>query len=137
MRGFPSNKTGDTEKRWFHVDKNIAKAYSMLAFLNRICTDFDNLKCLSSIYNVSDRTWSTLRWYGVLHLYRLMTVSSRFKRKFVMFALSWSIRRNIDYEIPPYDKRRSLRFRTPVHSFNFRTVNISLIIKPIMGTMSQ
>lgn len=58
-----------------YVNKKIAKAYSMLCFLKKSCAGFDNLKFLTSIYNVHVR--SHLEYASVVHMYHLV---NKFKR---------------------------------------------------------
>lgn len=92
-----------------HVDKKVAKAYSMLGFLKRICADFRNLKCLTSIYNAHVR--SHLEYASVVWSPSSVSLSDSIEsiqKKFVLFALRRSFQRNADYELPPYDVRRKV-----------------------------
>lgn len=90
-----------------HIDKKIAKAYSMLGFLKRICADFVNIRCLANLYNAHVR--SHLEYASVVWGPASATLSAdieSIQKKFVLFALRRSVRRNSDFELPPYDDRR-------------------------------
>lgn len=92
-----------------HVDRKTAKAYSMLGFLKRICVDFDNVKCLTSIYNAHVR--SHLEYASVVWSPSSSSLSDSIEsiqKKFVMYALRRSIKRSAAYELPPYDERRKI-----------------------------
>lgn len=90
-----------------HVDKKVAKAYSMLGFLKRVCADFTDLRCLTSIYNAHVR--SHLEYASVVWSPTSLSLSKSIEsiqKKFVIYALRRSVRRNSNFELPPYDERR-------------------------------
>ena len=90
-----------------HISVKVAKAYSMLGFLKRMCADFKDLKCLTSLYNAHVRShleYASVVWSpsGV----ELSDAIESVQKRFVLYALRHSVRRNRNYELPPYDERR-------------------------------
>lgn len=92
-----------------HIVHKIAKAYSMLGFLKRICASFDDLKCLSSIFKAHVRFH--LEYAAAVCSLSSISLSDHIEsiqKKFVLFALRRSVRRNSKYQLPPYDERRKV-----------------------------
>jgi hypothetical protein len=97
-----------------HVAKIVSKAYSMLGFAKRICADFKNTKALTSIYNAHVRShleYASVVWspaYDV-HCDKIESV----QKQFVIYALRRSIRRDVNFRLPPYtDRCASLKLET-------------------------
>lgn len=101
-----------------HIDCKIAKAYSMLGFVKRICADFKNLNTVRSLYCAIVRSqleFSSVVWLPLykIHINRIESI----QKKFLLFALRKMNLRNDNFVLPPYSERcaflklQSLRVR--------------------------
>lgn len=116
-----------------HIDYSIAKSYSMLGFVKRICSEFYNVNTLKCVYVAHVRThleFASIVWnpcYEV-HVNRIESI----QKKFVLFALRKDYIRSIDYVLPPYlDRCQVLK----IHSLSCRRdiAAILFIYDLIMG----
>lgn len=88
-----------------HVDAVVTKAYSMLGFMKRICSDFVNPYALKSIYCAHVRShleYAAVVWRPnyLVHIAKLESI----QKKFILYALrrlGWSN----GYELPSYEDR--------------------------------
>jgi Reverse transcriptase (RNA-dependent DNA polymerase) len=89
-----------------HINNKTAKAYSLLGFMKRICAELDNLKTLTSIYNAHVR--SHLEYASSVWSPSSVELSDDIEsvqKRFVLYALRRTVRRNANYELPPYGDR--------------------------------
>ncbi|XP_037038297.1 uncharacterized protein LOC119075847 [Bradysia coprophila] len=89
-----------------HVEYVIAKSYSMLGFVIRTCKEFKNVKTLKSLYFAHVRSY--LEYASVVwHPYQETFIDriESIQKKFLMFALRRSVRRDENYKLPPYIDR--------------------------------
>lgn len=89
-----------------HVECMIAKAYSMLGFVKRICRDFRNIDALKSVYFAHVRSYleyASVVWspYYQDHSDRIESI----QKKFLMYALRHTVRRDANHRLPPYISR--------------------------------
>lgn len=88
-----------------HIDCVIAKAYSMLGFIKRICCKFVDPYTLVSIYNAHVRShleYASIVWYPnyVTHVGKLESIQKRFIR-YALRRLQW----RDPIVLPPYENR--------------------------------
>lgn len=91
------------------INNKFTKAHSMLGFLERICADFGNLRCLTSIFRAHVKSnleypaevWSPSTKMPSDDIESIQT-------RFVLFALRRSVRRNSEYQRPSYDEMRKI-----------------------------
>lgn len=89
-----------------HVDYIIAKAYSMLGFVIRTCRDFKNVNTLKSLYFAHVRSY--LEYASVVwHPYQSTFIDriESIQKKFLMFALRRTVKRDENHKLPPYIDR--------------------------------
>lgn len=92
-----------------HLDAVISKAYSMLGFMIRLCTDFDDPYTLKTLYCSIVRSileYSSVVWnpgYAV-HSDRIESI----QRKFLLFALRRLPWRRDSFVLPAYESRCKL-----------------------------
>lgn len=89
-----------------HVDAAVAKAYSMLGFVKRICRDFTNLEALKSVYCAHVRShleYAAIIWnpYYSAHSIKIESI----QRKFVLFVLRHRYARISSFNLPSYESR--------------------------------
>lgn len=89
-----------------HIDTVIAKAYSMLGFLKRVCKNFWSLDALTSVYCAHVRShleYACIVWYPNYAIYsnRLESI----QKKFVLFALRHRYPRHDYLNLPSYQLR--------------------------------
>lgn len=92
-----------------HVDVKVAKAYSMLGFLKRLCTEFVDTRCLTSLFNAHVRShleYASVVWSPSSQ--ELSSVIESVQKGFVLYALRRTVRSDRNYELPPYDERRKV-----------------------------
>ncbi|XP_037045741.1 uncharacterized protein LOC119081106 [Bradysia coprophila] len=92
-----------------HVGVKVAKAYSMLGFLKRLCAEFADVRCLTSLYSAHVRShleYASVVWSPSSE--ELSSVIESVQKSFVLYALRRTVRRNLNYELPPYDERRKV-----------------------------
>ena len=90
----------------FHVESIVAKAHSMLGFIKRNCKEFTNLKALTSVYSAHVRShleYASTVWFPG-QIYRINSIES-VQKKYVIYALRRSIRRDANYRLPSYISR--------------------------------
>lgn len=89
-----------------HIELKIAKAYSLLGFVKRICADFTNIIAVKSIYCAYVRSqleFASVVWspqYDI-HKNRIESI----QKKFLLFALRHIFRRDLNFALPPYMDR--------------------------------
>ena len=92
-----------------HIENIIAKSCSMLGFVKRICWDLTKLKAITSIYCAHVRSnleYASVVWFpGCAN--KVNSIES-IQKKFVLFALRRSIRRDLNYRLPSYESRCKL-----------------------------
>lgn len=86
-----------------HIDFVTSKAYSMLGFMKRICKQFTNVRALKSIYFTHVRSYleyALVVWhpYQVVHITRIESI----QKKFLMYALRRTVKRDRNYRLPSY-----------------------------------
>lgn len=89
-----------------HVDLIVAKAYSMLGFMKRICKDFNIAKALKSIFFAHVRShleYASVVWFP-FHQKHSDKIES-IQKKFLIYALRRSVRRDDMYRLPSYVSR--------------------------------
>lgn len=89
-----------------HVEYIIAKAYSMLGFVMRSCKDFRDIRALKSVYFAHVRSY--LEYASVVwHPYQDTFVNKieSIQKKFMMYALRRTVRRDENHKLPPYISR--------------------------------
>lgn len=89
-----------------HIEYIIAKSYSMLGFLKRICVDFKCLKLLKSLYCAHVRShleYASVLWSPTynIHISRIESI----QKKFLLYALR---RMNFNDHLPSYLTRCDL-----------------------------
>ena len=87
----------------------VAKAYSMLGFLKRICVEFKDVRCLVSLYNAHVRShleYASVVWSPSSD--GLSSLIESVQKNFVIYALRRTVKRNRDFVLPPYDDRREV-----------------------------
>lgn len=93
-----------------HVEHIIAKSYSMLGFLMRICKAFKDVQTLKSIYFAHVRSY--LEYASVVwHPYKDTYVDKieSIQKKFLMYALRRTVKRDANFRLPPYlDRCKSI-----------------------------
>lgn len=92
-----------------HVDYIIAKSYSMLGFIMRTCSRFKNIKSLKSVYFAHVRSY--LEYASVVwHPYQdtLVNRIESIQKKFLMYALRRTVKRDQNFKLPPYADRCEL-----------------------------
>ena len=92
-----------------HVESIIAKSYSMLGLVMRLCKDFKNVNTLKTIYFAHVRSYleyASVVWhpYRVTYIDRIESI----QKKFLIYALRRTIRRGSDYRLPSYLSRCKL-----------------------------
>ena len=108
-----------------HMDFIVSKAYSMLGFVKRICKQFTNLNALKSIYFAHVRShleYASVVWSPHESTYAMKIES--IQRKFLIYALRRSIRRDEEYRLPPYETRCELIGIEPLWR---RRINLSVM----------
>ena len=89
-----------------HVEYIVAKAYSMLGFVIRTCKEFKNIKTLKSLYFAHVRSY--LEYASVVwHPYQSTFIDKieSIQKKFLMFALRRTVKRDENHKLPPYIDR--------------------------------
>lgn len=89
-----------------HMDIIIAKAYSMLGFMKRICNDFRNVAALKSIYFAHVRAhleYASVVWSPYYQNYSDKIES--IQKKFLIYALRRTVRRDESFRLPSYESR--------------------------------
>lgn len=89
-----------------HVAAIVAKAFSMLGFMKRICKSFRNVNALKSVYCAHVRShleYASVVWFP--YQSTLVDKIESIQKKFVMYALRWTVRRGNDFRLPPYKDR--------------------------------
>lgn len=86
-----------------HMECIVAKAYSMLGFIKRICKNFRNVEALKSIYFAHVRShleYASVVWspYYQVSVDRIESV----QKNFLIYALRRTVRRGSDFSLPPY-----------------------------------
>lgn len=89
-----------------HIAHIIAKAYSMLGFVMRICKDFKNIQALKSVYFAHVRSYleyASVVWhpYMVTYIDKIESI----QKKFLIYALRRSVSRDENYRLPSYISR--------------------------------
>lgn len=89
-----------------HIEVVIAKAYSMLGFVKRVCRDFRNVEALKSLYFAYVRShleYASLVWspYYQSHIDSIESI----QKDFLIYALRRTVRRGQDYRLPSYVSR--------------------------------
>lgn len=92
-----------------HVSVMVSKAYSMLGFVKRICKRFKDVNALKSVYCAHVRShleYASVVWFP----YQSTQVGSieSIQKKFVMYALRRTVRRDANFRLPPYSERCEL-----------------------------
>lgn len=108
-----------------HIEIKIAKAYSMLGFVKRICVDFTNLAALRSIYCAHVR--SHLEFASVVWSPHYRSYCDRIEsiqKKFIIYALRNLVVRN-NFALPPYLERC---VRLNLETLERRRVNASIFL---------
>lgn len=88
-----------------HIEMKIAKSYSMLGFVKRICYEFVNKDALKSIYCAHVRShleYASVVWSPLYNSYKIRIES--IQKKFIIFGLRREIVTN-NYVLPPYSDR--------------------------------
>ena len=91
-----------------HVTVMVSKAYSMLGFMKRICKQFRNVNALKSVYCAHVRShleYASVVWFPYQGVY--VEKIESIQKKFVMYALRRSVRRDTNFRLPPYNDRCS------------------------------
>lgn len=106
-----------------HIDTVIARAYSMLGFIMRICSNMDEPYALKSVYVAFVRSrleYASMVWqpYYNIHSNRIESI----QKKFLVFALR-NLGWNISYILPPYAARCGL---IGLESLERRRINASV-----------
>jgi hypothetical protein len=89
-----------------HVEYITSKAYCMLGFVKRICHEFRNVKALKSIYCAHVRShleYASCVWQP--HCADKKEDIESIQRKFMMYALRRSVRRDANFRLPSYVSR--------------------------------
>lgn len=89
-----------------HVELITSKAYSMLGFVKRVCKKFTNIRALKSIYFAHVR--SHLEYASVVwnpHQLSYINKIESIQKKFLIYALRRSVRRDRNHRLPPYLER--------------------------------
>ena len=89
-----------------HVEAIVAKSYSMLGFMMRLCKNFRSAQTLKSIYCAHVR--SHLEYASMVrHPYQDTYIDKieSIQKKFVIYALRRSIRRDRNFRLPSYLSR--------------------------------
>lgn len=89
-----------------HIDLIVAKAYSMLGFVKRVCRDFHNIDALKSVYYAHVRShleYASVVWspYYQKHNDKIESI----QKKFLIYALRRTVQRDRNYRLPPYVSR--------------------------------
>lgn len=89
-----------------HVDFVTSKSYSMLGFVKRICRNFKNVRALKSVYFAHVRSHlecASVVWHPhqFVHISRIESI----QKKFLMYALRSTVRRDQYHRLPPYLER--------------------------------
>lgn len=89
-----------------HIESMVSRAYSRLGFMKRICNDFNDVYCLSSVYYSLVRSvleYASVVWnpgYAV-HSDRIESI----QRKFLLYALRRLPWRRDTFVLPSYESR--------------------------------
>lgn len=89
-----------------HVTTVVAKAYSMLGFVKRVCKRFKNVRALKSVYCAHVRShleYASVVWFPYHNT--LVDRIESIQKKFVVYALRRSVRRDENFRLPPYKDR--------------------------------
>lgn len=86
-----------------HIEFITSKAYSMLGFVKRICKEFTNMQALKSVYFTLVRScleYASVVWhpYQLVHMNKIESI----QKKFLMYALRRTVRRDRNYRLPSY-----------------------------------
>lgn len=101
-----------------HIECKIAKAFSMLGFMKRICSEFTNVAAIRSIYCAHVRShleYASVVWSPAYDVHKIRIES--IQKQFLLYALRHKYARNPNFELPSYDSRcgeielESLEFR--------------------------
>lgn len=106
-----------------HMDIIVAKTYSMLGFVKRICKDFSNLAALKSIYFEHVRShleYASVVWSPYHQNYRDKIES--IQKKFLIYALRRTVRRDENFRLPSYESRCEM---IQIESLSRRRLNLS------------
>lgn len=98
-----------------HIDAAVAKAYSMLGFLKRVCRNFSNLKALTSVFCAHVRShleYACIVWYPIYYIYSTRIES--IQKKFVLFALRRRYSYNLRESLPSYQFRCDILHLNPL-----------------------
>lgn len=106
-----------------HIELVIAKAYSMLGFVKRICHKFRDVRALKSIYCAHVRSY--LEYASVVwqpYCANRINEMESIQKKFVIYALRRTVKRDENFRLPPYESRcKELRIDT----LKKRRINLS------------
>ena len=106
-----------------HVNVAVSKAYAMLGFMKRVCRRFRNVQTLKSVYCAYVRShleYASLVWFP--HCKERSAEIESIQKKFVMYALRRSVRRDENFRLPPYADRFSLSQKgEPMCNVRFRS----------------
>ncbi len=89
-----------------HIDRTIAKAYSMLGFIKRICNNFRDIRAIKSIYCAHVRShleYACLVWQP--HCTNRKVAIESIQKKFVLYALRRTVKRDENFRLPSYESR--------------------------------
>jgi len=107
-----------------HIEYVTSKAYAMLGFIKRICHEFRSVKALKSIYCAHVRShleYACTVWQP--HCVTKIAEIESIQKKFVMYALRRTVRRDSNFRLPPYDSRCKT---IGIESLARRRINLSV-----------
>lgn len=89
-----------------HAEYVVAKAYSMLGFIKRVCKEFNDVRALKSVYCAHVRShleYASVVWQP--HCANQIRSIESVQKKFVLYALRRTVRRDEHFRLPPYASR--------------------------------
>ena len=89
-----------------HIEHVTSQANSMLGFIKRICYDFRDVRALKSIFNAHLRShleYASVVWQP--HCSDKIGMIESVQKKFVIYALRRSVRRDDNFRLPSYISR--------------------------------
>jgi len=89
-----------------HIDFVTSKAYSLLGFVKRVCKRFTSVPALKSVYFAHVRShleYASVVWnpHEVTYVEKIESI----EKKFLIYALRRSFRRDQAFRLPPYSER--------------------------------
>jgi len=106
-----------------HIEYITTKAYSMLGFIKRTCYEFRDIRALKSIYCAHVRShldYASVVWQP--YCANKKAIIESIQKKFVMYALRRTVRRDENFRLPSYESRcKTLR----IDSLQRRRYNLS------------